>query len=123
MSNSGLENVKSIIPKSKNTSPKKDEQPFIELDNDAMDIDSTEKKPTLITEKPNETHDSNDISEGSQDIKLVYTETNDADTTSKNKSPVSKKTPTKNDVTAVLSARTPRRVKLITISSPKRTKN
>lgn len=121
ISNSTSEIEKPIASKTNDESPKKT---FMELDSDAMDIDITKCKSNSDNSKEIENgKDSADkvdqIVEGSQDIKLVYTETNDSDNTPKNV----KRTPPKSELPAVLSARTPRRVKLITISSPKRSKN
>ena len=135
-------NIEKKINKTTNeTSPIKTETqaPFIELDNDAMDIDIShcDKSASILTvsaksdvpenSKPStktENDDkilvngkkikSNDICEDTEDIKLVYEESN-----TDNVKTSSKHTPKKIELPSV---KTPRRVQLITLSSPKRSK-
>lgn len=139
------------------------EEILAECHTDAMDIDSTKNDTSNVVfctpnikdnEKKNNGSDvvkTDDICDGSQDIKLVYSDTSTmentnvitdslqrvvdpvpskTDDTSSVKTPskdcdssTTKTTPTKPPVAQVLLNKTPRRVKLITLSSPKRTKN
>ncbi|KAF7990232.1 hypothetical protein HCN44_000037 [Aphidius gifuensis] len=139
------------------------EEILAECHTDAMDIDSTKNDTTNVVFctpniKDNDKKDNindqlktDEVCDGSQDIKLIYSDTstmentnviNDnlpkvietvsskIDDTSSVKTPpkdcdssTTKTTPTKPPVAQVLLNKTPRRVKLITLSSPKRTKN
>lgn len=110
---------------------------LIELDNDAMDVDIT--KSRLLDEAPKGIIEKSVLGEqktdeGSQDIQLVYTETNDTEMTAKRgdnaeatankpKIPQNVADSPKAEARPILTVKTPRRVKLITISSPKRRKN
>lgn len=92
---------------------------FLELDTDAMDIDITKcKNVSEATEIPADNTDTDAaLLEETEDIQLVYKEDSTMGVTSE-----VKKTPPKTIVPNVISAKTPRRVKLITLSSPKRGK-
>lgn len=124
------------------TTPTKEKksQPFIDIDTNAMDIDI--KKPDSITKLANDTKKiidtvknndikksenqknltneeklkTNEIFEETEDIKLIYEDNN---TENNVKPPTGRQTPTKVELPLV---KTPRRVKLITISSPKNKK-
>lgn len=127
---------------------KADEKLFLtDCNTDAMDIDVNEYKKCQdklknnsmsapqdmeINEKMDNGVNKTDteIVEDTEDLKLVYTETNDSDVLTV----ASKNSPAKNDTlitstapvpscVSVLSAKKPRRVEFITISSPKRKKN
>ncbi|XP_011314709.1 chromatin assembly factor 1 subunit B [Fopius arisanus] len=121
-------------PEGKSTSkipPKVEPEKILEFDTDAMDIDIAEK----ILSKESEAALPKDnaapqLTEDTEDIKLIF-EPNTCDVppepekiTPPKAEPEnpSKGTPSKADVIPVLSSRTPRRVKLITLSSPKRPK-
>ncbi|CAD6241091.1 GSCOCG00009126001-RA-CDS [Cotesia congregata] len=86
-----------------------------DVNNEAMDVDAVKSIP--------------DNMEDTEDIKLVYNEVSNVEppikTTENIKSDnkTAKTTPPKTDKLQFLSAKTPRRVQLITISSPKRTKD
>ncbi|XP_043270217.1 chromatin assembly factor 1 subunit B [Venturia canescens] len=149
----------SIIEKSEKKAEKLPDV-LVELDNDAMDFDIKKCKPTLFNEGEKEiveeyVNEDQKIDQDSQDIQLIYTETNDTEMGTKNtkvheKDIESSEIKAKNVETnvenmetdaknieipenvasspkaeprAVLTVKTPRRVKLITISSPKRRKN
>ncbi|XP_057336191.1 chromatin assembly factor 1 subunit B [Microplitis mediator] len=108
-----------------------------DVDNEAMDIDVIKYESTDINNKRCNLNIKNDkVSsvttneiqtinlEDTEDIKLVYNDTSNIETP-KNISENNKTlriTPPKFEKTQNLSVKTPRRVKLITISSPKRTK-
>lgn len=131
------------------------EEILAECHTDAMDIDSTKDDKTNVVfctpnddEKKDNINDklkTNDICDGSQDIKLIYNDTSTIENTNvinNNKKPeenvsskingtppkdndssTTKTTPTKPPVAQVLLNKTPRRVQFITLSSPKQKKN
>ncbi|XP_043474065.1 chromatin assembly factor 1 subunit B [Leptopilina heterotoma] len=116
----------------------KNSQPFVDIDTNAMDIDIVKKSDT--TKKENDTkkidtvknndikknesrknmtneekNKTTEIFEETEDIQLIYEDNN----TENNVKPTGRQTPTKVELPLV---KTPRRVKLITISSPKNKK-
>lgn len=140
----------------------KKEAILAECQTDAMDIDITNEKANVVFCNPNMVDKdkkekdnklkTDEVFDGSQDIKLIYSETSTMENTTGVKTNVDDKitskindepsstvkitppknndtstakttTPTKAGVAQVLLNKTPRRVKLITLSSPKRTKH
>jgi chromatin assembly factor 1 subunit B len=114
------------------TDEKSSPAPFIELDVNAVDMDisrpknngnnTNEKNYTFVEKETHRMEVENDEdvpdTEETEDFQLVL-----EDTIADNVKPNVKATPPKTDKPpTMISARTPRRVQLITLSSPKRTK-
>lgn len=136
-------NNERIAPNTSSAIETKDNTLLLDIDTNAMDVDVTKNRKITtqsIDDQCEKYHENNDIikqsnynlSEGNlskygnksdetieetEDIKLVYNEESDNDTKS-----IKKNTSHKMTTSSIISKKTPRRVKLITLSSSKRKK-